>query len=79
MTWLGRLLGRTAPSGAAAGASDSCRSCRHFDNAPASLEQAFGNLAAMSSGYASVRAEDGVCRLRGIYLSAGASCSAFAT
>ena len=51
-----------------------CRTCAHFDNAPARLEAAFGNLASMSSGFASVRAEDGICGARGLYLSAGAGC-----
>jgi len=32
----------------------------------------------MSSGYASVRAEDGLCARRGLYLSARDSCAAFA-
>jgi len=31
----------------------------------------------MSSGYASVRAEDGLCARRDLYLSANASCNAF--
>ena len=55
-----------------------CGACAHFDNAPASLEAAFGGLSAMSSGYASVRAEDGLCARRGLYLSARESCAAFA-
>lgn len=52
-----------------------CRTCAHFDNAPATLEAAFGNLASMSSGFASVRAEDGICHARGIYLSSRAGCT----
>ncbi len=52
-----------------------CRTCAHFDNAPATLEAEFGNLASMSSGFASVRAEDGICRARNIYLSSRAGCT----
>lgn len=51
-----------------------CATCRHFDNAPASLEAAFPNLAAMSSGYGSVRSHDGICAVRGLYLPAADGC-----
>lgn len=59
--------------------SGQCRTCTHFDNAPETLEAEFGNLASMSSGFASVRAEDGLCRARGIYLSARAGCTGHRT
>lgn len=52
-----------------------CETCAHFDNDPEHLERAFGNLASMSSGFASVRGRDGLCRQRGLYLPAGESCS----
>ena len=55
--------------------ASACRSCAHFDGDPAAIEAAFPNLAAMSSGYAAVRASDGLCRLRGIYLSGGGTCA----
>lgn len=51
-----------------------CRACRHFDGDPAAIEAAFRNLASMSSGYAAVRAGDGLCHLRDLYLSGGATC-----
>lgn len=54
-----------------------CGACRHFSNAPAALEAAFPGLTAMSSGHASVRAEDGLCARRDLYLSARATCAGF--
>ena len=55
-----------------------CLDCRHFSNSPAFLEQAFKGLASLSSGYASVRKDDGICEEHGLYLSAMASCERFA-
>jgi hypothetical protein len=54
-----------------------CVHCVHFQNDPALLEGAFPGLTAMSSGYASVRAQDGLCRLHGIYLCAWDRCPHF--
>jgi hypothetical protein len=39
-----------------------CGRCVFFDNRPSSIEAAFPGLSALSSGYASVRAQDGLCR-----------------
>lgn len=72
MIWA--VLKRKAPAECAG----HCRDCTHFDNRPAALEAAFPGLSAMSSGYASVRAQDGLCRTRDIYLPAGATCRDFA-
>ncbi|HZL60586.1 MAG TPA: hypothetical protein VFC38_12910 [Stellaceae bacterium] len=44
-----------------AGAARLCRSCTHFRNDPAYLERALPGLNVLSSGYASVRGEDGLC------------------
>ena len=52
-----------------------CASCAHFRNDPAFLERTLPGLAVLSSGYASVVAEDGVCLRHDRYLSARASCS----
>jgi hypothetical protein len=52
----------------------SCRSCTHFHNDPKYLEAAFPGWTALGSAYGSTRAEDGICELRGIYLSAGQCC-----
>jgi hypothetical protein len=58
--------------------SAQCRHCRHFRNDPGFLETVFPGLTSMSSGYGSVRADDGVCLLRDRYLRATYGCSAFA-
>ncbi|HUI96579.1 MAG TPA: hypothetical protein VLX44_12555 [Xanthobacteraceae bacterium] len=52
-----------------------CRTCRHFRNDAAFLEAAFAGLTSMSSGYGSVRAEDGICLRHDRYLRAHASCA----
>jgi hypothetical protein len=55
-----------------------CGACRHFANDGSTVEAAFPGLAIMGSGFASVRADDGICALRGIYLSGRARCDQFA-
>ena len=52
----------------------SCFGCRHFDNDPAAMEAAFPGLATFSSGHASVRADDGLCRKHAIYLNGRRAC-----
>jgi hypothetical protein len=52
-----------------------CRNCAHFNADPAMIEQAYPGLTALSSGYASVRDEDGLCNYHQIYLSANDSCA----
>jgi hypothetical protein len=54
-----------------------CRGCTHFHNDPRYLEAAFPGLNTLGSAYGSTRAEDGICELRGIYLSAGQWCERF--
>jgi len=54
-----------------------CAGCIHFCNDPAALEGVFANLTAMSSGYASVKAHDGLCQLHGWYLSCRDTCPDF--
>ena len=54
-----------------------CADCVHFDGAAGTLEREIPGLAVMSSGYASVRADDGVCRLHDRYLSGRSRCEAF--
>ena len=65
---------RIEPGGAVVAA---CGRCIYFQNDPAALEQAFPGLTAMGSGYASVRAEDGLCRRHDLYLSARDRCASF--
>ena len=52
-----------------------CRTCRHFRNDAAFLEKAFPGLSSMSSGYGSVRADDGICLRHDRYLGARSSCA----
>ncbi|MCJ2136947.1 hypothetical protein MKK69_23340 [Methylobacterium sp. J-026] len=52
-----------------------CGTCVHFETDPHRLERLFGNLAAMSSAFASVKSSDGLCRHRGLYLPAGETCA----
>jgi hypothetical protein len=54
-----------------------CGQCAHFCNAPAAMEAVFKGLSAMSSGYASVRAHDGLCHRHGVYLSYRDTCGDF--
>ncbi|SDT93614.1 hypothetical protein SAMN05444156_0886 [Verrucomicrobium sp. GAS474] len=55
-----------------------CGNCVHFANAPAAMEEAMPGLATMSSGFGSVRAQDGLCALHGYYLAAWDRCGKFA-
>ena len=57
--------------------SKQCISCRHFHNTPQYLEQTYKGLSTFSSGYASVRKDDGICLLHDLYLSADACCESF--
>lgn len=52
-----------------------CRDCLHFENDPSVIESKYAGLTAMSSGFASVRADDGFCRRHDLYLSGWDSCS----
>jgi hypothetical protein len=54
-----------------------CGSCLHFCNAPAAMEAAFPGLNVMSSGHASVRAQDGLCAKHEVYLSFRDCCKDF--
>jgi hypothetical protein len=54
-----------------------CRSCVHFDNDPGRLEQAIHGLNTLSSAYASVRADDGLCARHDRYVRASFCCDDF--
>ena len=54
----------------------SCRQCVHFQNDPALIEETYRGLTTMSSGFASVRDQDGFCNYHQLYLSARDSCDA---
>jgi hypothetical protein len=51
-----------------------CETCQHFRNDPAYIEAAFRGLTSFSSGYASARADDGLCTYHDLYLSADCYC-----
>jgi len=51
-----------------------CETCKHFRNDPAYIEEAFRGLTSFSSGYASARADDGLCTKHDLYLSADCTC-----
>ena len=51
-----------------------CGTCKHFRNDPAYIEEAFRGLTSFSSGYASARADDGLCTKHDLYLSADCHC-----
>ena len=55
-----------------------CLTCRHFRNDPRYLESVFKGMNILSSAYASVRSNDGICLLHDLYLSADACCGDFA-
>jgi hypothetical protein len=52
-----------------------CRNCRHFFNASPAIESALPGLSSLSSGYASVRADDGLCSLHDRYIAAESLCA----
>jgi hypothetical protein len=56
-----------------------CRQCAHFQNDPSIIEAAFPGLTIVSSGFASVRDQDGLCDYNQLYLSAHDSCPHFTT
>jgi hypothetical protein len=55
-----------------------CLSCRHFNNEPQSLEAAFPGLSSLSSGYAAVRLNDGLCAQHDRYVTAASHCVSYA-
>jgi len=58
-------------------AGSQCKQCNHFENDPDIIEKTFKGLTTLSSGYASVRAGDGLCNLLNRYLSSKDSCANF--
>jgi hypothetical protein len=54
-----------------------CRTCRHFLSVPIAIEAALPGLASLSSGYASVRADDGLCALHDRYVAARSVCDGY--
>jgi hypothetical protein len=59
-------------------ASPSCLECKYFNHAPADLEAALPGLSSLSSAYAAVRCDDGICAVHQRYVTASSVCPAFA-
>ena len=58
-------------------AGNTCQKCTYFKNDPVFVEEAYPGLTSFSSGFASVRDQDGFCDYNELYLSARDSCSSF--
>lgn len=57
--------------------NECCERCVHFDRDPLTIENAVPGLTVMSSGFASVRADDGLCDYHDRHVSARATCASF--
>jgi hypothetical protein len=55
-----------------------CLKCRHFEHAPDHVEGALPGLSSLSSAYAAVRCDDGICAVHARYVAASSVCPAFA-
>jgi hypothetical protein len=58
--------------------SPSCLGCKHFNHAPADVEAALPGLSSLSSAYAAVRSDDGLCAVHHRYIAASSVCADFA-
>jgi hypothetical protein len=54
-----------------------CARCLHFERDPRAIEAAVPGLSSMSSGFASVRGDDGLCLHHQRFVPADASCAFF--
>jgi hypothetical protein len=52
----------------------SCADCRHFNGRPGDIESALPGLSSLSSAYAAVRSEDGICAAHDRYVAATSIC-----
>jgi hypothetical protein len=52
----------------------SCGNCRHFNARPSDIEAALPGLSSLSSAYAAVRSDDGICAVHDRYLAASSVC-----
>jgi len=71
------FFGKSNIAGGPDNKAQCCMDCVHFRNSPEYLERVIPGLKTMSSGHASVRKDDGICALLGLYLSADACCEQF--
>jgi hypothetical protein len=56
-----------------------CADCRHFSSGAAEIESLLPGFRSLSSAYAAMRADDGLCRLHDRYLSPRSRCAGHAT
>jgi hypothetical protein len=56
---------------------DECLACGFFQNNPVVLETVFPGLNSLSSAYASVRAESGICNRLDLFVSSRYGCAYF--
>lgn len=54
-----------------------CAGCEFFGRAAQDIERQLPGLRSLSSAYASVRADDGICRHHERYVAASSLCAAF--
>ncbi len=54
-----------------------CGSCSHFYNEPGRLERAIAGWRSLGSAYGSTRADDGICELHDICVSARQCCARY--
>jgi hypothetical protein len=54
-----------------------CADCRHFNGQPLDIEAAFPGLSSLSSAYAAVRSDDGICAAHDRYVAASSVCAAY--
>jgi hypothetical protein len=57
--------------------ADSCADCCHFNGRPFDLEAALPGLSSLSSAYAAVRSNDGICALHDRYVAATSVCAGY--
>jgi hypothetical protein len=57
--------------------SASCGQCKHFQNDARQVEAALPGLSSLSSAYAAVRCDDGICAVHERYIAASSVCPAF--
>jgi hypothetical protein len=53
-----------------------CADCRHFNGQPLDIEAALPGLSSLSSAYAAVRSNDGLCAVHDRYVAAASVCAA---
>jgi hypothetical protein len=57
---------------------ESCADCRHFNGHPLDIEAALPGLSSLSSAYAAVRSNDGICVFHDRYVADSSLCAGYA-